>query len=463
MKLRAWQAECIDKALESYSTGQTDFLCLATPGAGKTTMAAVLVKQLFAKNMIDLVVCIAPAIIISHDFQAELGKRIGRRFDGSMGSYGRSITYQTMINLGPDFWALFTEYRVFVIFDEIHHCAGNNLENSNAWGETIISKIQGKAIGTLALTGTPWRSDFIPVSLARYNNTGEVYCDYSYGLAQAIKDKVCRSPNIMIIDNNQVTLSESGVTESFNSFSDLLRESSCNYQSLVENETLISYMLNKANKKLNALRKKTPNAAGLIVTSSVCHARKVHDILNTQLKETADIVTYMEDDAVSTIQSFKNATSKWVISVGMISEGTNIPRLRVCCHLTRVKTELYFRQVLGRILRSDGVGQSEGYLYVPAEPSLIEYSHRVSEEIPKECIINYDASPAIALQHQKKKASVTVSSESNELAIGGENSDRWTAVDEQSEYHDSPHIYNATLSLFGQFKQELLSIDSISI
>ena len=463
MELRAWQSECIARALERYSSEHSDFLCLATPGAGKTTMAAALVKQLFATNMIDLVVCISPSIIISHDFQAELGKQVGKRFDGSMGSYGRSITYQTMINLGCEFWELFTEYRVFVIFDEIHHCAGSNLENSNTWGETIISKIQGKAIGTLALTGTPWRSDFVPVSLARYNDLGEVNCDYRYGLAQAIKDKVCRSPNIMLIDNNQVTLSESGAAKSFGSFRELFQNGNCSYQSLVENETLITYMLNKANKKLNLLRRKTPNAAGLIVTSSVYHARKVHEILRVKLKETADIVTYMEDDAVSTIKSFKSSTTKWVISVGMISEGTNIPRLRVCCHLTRVKTELNFRQVLGRILRSDGVGQSEGYLYVPAEPALIEYSHRVSEEVPKECVINFDESPTITIQGQDQKPGVVVSPEATELTTASEISDSWLALGEQVECINSPQIYNATLSLFGQFKQELLSIDSISI
>ena len=43
---------------------------------------------------------------------------------------------------------------------------------------------------------------------------------------------------------------------------------------------------------------------------------------------------------------FTDSDAPWIVSVGMISEGTNVPRLRVCCHLTRVKTELYFRQVL---------------------------------------------------------------------------------------------------------------------
>jgi len=461
MKLRHWQRECIDEALQHYSSGQTDFLCLATPGAGKTTMSAVLVKHLFDKKMIDLVVCLSPSLIISHDFQTEMEKQVGRRFDGSMGSYGRSLTYQLMINLGEEFWALFKEYRVFVIFDEIHHCAGNSLENSNAWGEKIISKIQGQAVGTIALTGTPWRSDAIPVSLARYNKQGEVHCDYSYGLAQAIKDNVCRSPNIILIDNNRITLGGAKTSESYDSFTALLEKSKCSYQSLIENKTLIKYLLNKANNKLNELRKNSPDAAGLIVTSSVSHAHKVHAILDNKLGETADIVTYMEDDAVSTIQSFKGATSKWVISVGMISEGTNIPRLRVCCHLTRVKTELYFRQVLGRILRSDNVSASEGYLYAPAEPSLIEYAHRVSEEVPKACVISFDSAPSISVSQREDRSGALSPSVVNELDLGGAGD--WLELDEKNGTLKPAPFHGETLSLFGQFKQRLLSIDSISI
>jgi len=459
MELRNWQDECIARALESYSSGKPDFLCLATPGAGKTTMSAVLVKDLLDKSMIDLVVCVSPSIIISHDFQAEMEKQVGRRFDGSMGSFGRSLTYQTMINLGHEFWALFTEYRVFLIFDEIHHCAGSHLEKSNAWGETIISKIQGQAVGTLALTGTPWRSDSVPVSLARYSEKGHVHCDYIYGLAQAIKDNVCRSPNIVLIDNNRVTFGEAQSVQSYDSFSELFQKSNCNYQSLVENETLITYMLNKANKKLNLLRRKAPDAAGLIVTSSVAHAHKVNGLMN-KLGETADIITYMEEDAVSKIQSFKSASTKWVISVGMISEGTNIPRLRVCCHLTRVKTELHFRQVLGRILRSDNVSPSEGYLYVPAESSLVEYSHRVSEEIPKECVTNFDASPSININHTGPKAgllSTSVPGESNfDVDIGGCS----LALEGVNEGSRSLQFSDSNLSLFGQFEQKLLSIGS---
>lgn len=42
MKLRVWQSECINLALNKYLDGQKHFLALATPGAGKTVMASEL-------------------------------------------------------------------------------------------------------------------------------------------------------------------------------------------------------------------------------------------------------------------------------------------------------------------------------------------------------------------------------------------------------------------------------------
>lgn len=66
----------------------------------------------------------------------------------------------------------------------------------------------------------------------------------------------------------------------------------------------------------------------------------------------------------------------------MISEGTDIPRLQVCCHLSRVKTELYFRQVLGRISRVSKAISQEAWLYTFAEPKLVEFANRIAEEIP---------------------------------------------------------------------------------
>ena len=108
----------------------------------------------------------------------------------------------------------------------------------------------------------------------------------------------------------------------------------------------------------------------------------------------AAVATYQERDPLTTIRQFKDSETPWIVSVGMISEGTNVPRLRVCCHLTRVKTELYFRQVLGRILRANGIRREKAYFYMPAEPTLVEYAERLIEDIPGNPAVIRDRLPA---------------------------------------------------------------------
>ena len=460
MELRTWQQECIQRATSQYKSGQSHFLCLATPGAGKTLMASRLAKQLIDDNLIDLVICITPALIVSEDFRAELEIQLGKKLDGKLGSIGRTLTYHAMLNENY-IWDLFEYYKVFVIFDEIHHCAGNELHNSNAWGQKIISKIQGRATYTLALTGTPWRSDNIPISLGQYSEDGMVHCDYSYGLTQAIKDKVCRTPNITLFDNDNITLTESGAVSQFNSFDNLLRDSNCTYQSLIESESLIKYMLDKANKKLDLLREIDPDSGGLIVATSVSHAKSIHNLLKQHLDEYADMVTYLEPDSVNSIKRYKLSKTKWIVSVGMISEGTNIPRLKICCYLTRVKTELYFRQVLGRILRANGSDNELGYFYMPAEPALSEYSHRVSEDIPGENIVKFDTGPSIINTKSGTPLNLPPMSfksapflELNEFEILTDNS--------TMEYSSKlSRGYEHTLGLLGQFKQTALNLGEL--
>ncbi|MEM6984728.1 MAG: DEAD/DEAH box helicase family protein, partial [Pseudomonadota bacterium] len=145
MKLRLWQAECINFALTQYQNGNSHFLALATPGAGKTLMASELANQLLKSNMVDLIICFSPSSIVSQDFKESLQLKTNERFDGFIGAKGRALTYQSLQYLDVHFWQLFERYRVFVIFDEIHHCAGSNIDNANAWGEQIILNIQNKA------------------------------------------------------------------------------------------------------------------------------------------------------------------------------------------------------------------------------------------------------------------------------------------------------------------------------
>lgn len=462
MKLRHWQAECIAQAYGQYQAGQSHFLCLATPGAGKTKMAALLARQLLDQGLIDLVVCFAPSVIVADDFRVELEVQTGQRMDGLLGSRGRTMTYQAMLSLADNFWALFSRHRVFVIFDEIHHCAGHKQETANAWGEKILCEIQGRAAYTLALTGTPWRSDRIPIVLSRYClESQKIHCDYQYGLYQSIQDHVCRTPKFIVIDNDHITVNEGCTSRQFSSIKMVLEESHCAYQQLLEHDALIGYIVQKANKKLDELRKAVPNAGGLIVAASVAHAHQISRLLKKTLNENALIATYCEDDATHVIRQFKVGTQKWIISVGMISEGTNIPRLHVCCYLTRVKTELYFRQVLGRVLRSSGNLDEAAYLYMPAEPTLTQYAERIANDIPAMNVVRFErmTKQASPIEATSSTAPPTLHTPLNVTIVADfhPHADQ-ILPGESSSYSALAQSYNSTINLFGKFKQEILSL-----
>ncbi|NDV92986.1 DEAD/DEAH box helicase family protein [Alteromonas sp. 345S023] len=387
IELRRWQREAIEAALEKFEASYSHFLCLATPGAGKTVMASALADILIKTGKVDLVLCFSPSTVVANDFKVELEAITKRRFCGGLGASGSSLTYQSMRYLDTQFWTLLETFNVFVILDEIHHCAGDDTQNANAWGEQLIMNIQGKARYTMALTGTPWRSDAIPIALANYvNRDNRLLVDYRYDLIQAIKDGVCRSPHITLLDNELINVAENKNKRSFTSIADFLLKSGLSYFEIITHNEIIREVLKHGIIQLNKERQISPDAGGLIVAGSVSHAGQIQ-LLLAELGESSEVVTYQEDDPESLIRQFKRSCQKWIISIGMISEGTNIPRLRVCCYLSLVTTELYFRQVLGRVLRNQYAPVETGYLIVPAHPRLLEYSKRIAEEVPHYAVI----------------------------------------------------------------------------
>ena len=471
MKLRKWQFECVNKAIEHYISGITHFLALATPGSGKTLMASELADQLLKKNLVDLIICFSPSSIVSQDFTESLQLKINERFDGLMGARGRSLTYQNLQYLDINFWKLFEKYRVFVIFDEIHHCAGSNIDNANAWGEQIILNIQDKAQFTLALTGTPWRSDAAPIVLSNYMHpSNKISCDYVYGLAEAIQDNVCRIPQIIAIDNNNISVVDDEGTKTFNSFKCLLSQSVIPYQEIIENEKVIKYVISSAHKELTLIRATNPNAAGLIVASSVEHARQISTLMEACFYEDTVVVTYRESEPTSIIQQFRNTQTKWIISVGMISEGTNIPRLQVCCHLTNIKTEMHFRQILGRILRMTGSKNQEAILYMPAEPKLLEYAYRVKQDVPFEAdVVKFEKMKTRIEDDVDDEVTQAVTFDNTrtslpkiELKLSEFNDvidhEVFDEVSKIADEHFLTSSYENVINIFGRFKQEAIAL-----
>ncbi|MBF4254717.1 diguanylate cyclase, partial [Vibrio anguillarum] len=209
--------------------------------------------------------------------------------------------------LGDDFWSTMSKHRVFVVFDEIHHCSYEEQGRSNVWGEQVLAKIQGLAKYTLALSGTPWRSDSLPIAMADYTDPeGQLIFDYQYGLKQAIQDQVCRRPKIVLVDNEHLTIDGKGEMQSFSSILNLLKESDISYQSVIHNEEAMGYLLEEGCKKLAQIRQQSPQAGGLVVASSVKHAKVIQELLIQKFGQSACIVTYHHDSPLEEIDAFRH-------------------------------------------------------------------------------------------------------------------------------------------------------------
>lgn len=381
MKLRSWQLDCVQSAKRAFITGHKSYLALATPGAGKTVMAAFFAKSLLDNDLIDHVICFAPSKSVTASIAQTFSSALGRGMDGIIGDVGAVYTYQYLAMNNTKKWKILSSHRVLIVFDEIHHAGGAVEALANCWGREILTKLKENATFILSMTGTPWRSDNTPVTLARYiEPDSRIACDFTYGLTQAVRDGVCRVPEVCLFDNSSLKVGD----KNYLSITDALENSDIRYADLLENTVALHYMLKQAVEKLGMVRLTHADAAGVVVAKSIEHAHQILKILRRKYQQTAVLVTYQELNPEEIIERFRHDKTQWIVSISMVSEGTDIPRLRMCVHLSTVRTELFFRQVLGRVLRTmPDVSNKKGWLYTLAEPRLLEFAERIQLDLPE--------------------------------------------------------------------------------
>jgi superfamily II DNA or RNA helicase len=131
-------------------------------------------------------------------------------------------------------------------------------------------------------------------------------------------------------------------------------------------------------------REEVSDAAGLVVAADQFKARKYAAILESICGETPTLAISDEPDASRRIADFTKAKSRWIVAVAMVSEGVDIPRLAVGVYATNVSAELFFRQVVGRFVRTRGDEDfTVASLYIPSVQPLLSYAAEIERMIPK--------------------------------------------------------------------------------
>ena len=125
-----------------------------------------------------------------------------------------------------------------------------------------------------------------------------------------------------------------------------------------------------------------PDAGGLVIASNQDDARAIAARLGAISGEQPELVMSDEPGASRRIADFASSDRRWMVSVLMVSEGVDIPRLRVGVYATAARTELFFRQVVGRFIRTTpgGPRRQMSYLLMPADPRLKALAHEIELE-----------------------------------------------------------------------------------
>jgi len=454
MKLRLWQSTCVKQVLQKYNNSK-HFMCLATPAAGKTTMAAEVALQLVAQDKIDFIICFCPTKEVEQGIRRTFERHLNRSFNGSIGALGGVYTYQSLLTLTPEFWQILQEYRVLVIFDELHHCAGDHLANANAWGAQILINICDYATYTLGLSGTPWRSDRLPITLGRYLDSNQIECDFTYGLKEAVADGVCRHPRIVLIDNDKITVtSRKEEAQTFSSLTDAFSDSDLAYKSIILEKEAMKYILSQGVSKLSELRRQNPDAGGLVVASSIEHALELVQMLQNEFEQSSVMVSYQDSMPSEIIDRYRKQNTEWIVSVGMVSEGTDIPRLQVCCYLSHIRTEMYYRQVLGRILRINSSVNQDAWFFTFAEGNLVKYANRIQRDLPDTTVIYELESEVARYSHTGRKEQPQPNSGLELLlSFDGRTNTELKNNIEPNQLYTSPDY-----QLIGQYRKKVISL-----
>lgn len=369
-----------------------DFLTVATPGAGKTTFALTCARATLAVENRPLIV-VAPTSHLKTQWSLA-AHRLGLQLDPhwSPGDglardvHGLVTTYQQIATGAAASKLAGLSANGFVVLDEVHHAG-----TEKAWGDGI-RKAFAHAHRRLSLSGTPFRSDAAQIPFVRYDATGEgelAHADYTYGYGDALRDGgVVRPVYFPRVDGEMEWTTAAGDTLSA-SFQDELTKDQGSMRLRtalsLEGEWMPS-VLAKAVDQLRTIRSAPvdeggqPDAGGLVIATDQEHAQGIARLLRDRFQVPADVVVSDDPGASKKIAEFAQNDRPWMVSVRMVSEGVDIPRLRVGVFSTTTSTELFFRQAIGRFVRwQAGRSNQKAYVYIPDDPRLRAHAFAIAE------------------------------------------------------------------------------------
>lgn len=410
--LRQWQRDAIDRFIELQDEPQ--FVLEAAPGSGKSRFAAFASQYAITEMGLDHVVFVAPWLPILTSVKRNfeplgLTPRDKFHYDKKRGILQRKPNVDITLDTYAGFcnqttldvieeWqqASRTGWKFMLILDEIHHT--NTVKGK--WGG-YVERVADMASKVVVMSGTYFRSDNKPISFLEYIND-KPKTHFSIGYSECVRNRFTRQVSFRFY-NPVIEFAKRSEEKTIKRKLDSIPLSASKMLSKAKEEVLrpdfvhVEAMISEAWKELQAMRKKWNDAACLVVCrpgTGADEERQVHAVeakIRSITGCTPTVVT--SDDSLSRgkLDSFDKSHDPFLCAIRMVSEGVDIPRIRMILFLSYTDSEMLFRQIIGRCTRYiDGKEDDTAALaIIPKFNIMAEFAERFEGE-SKQGLINME-------------------------------------------------------------------------
>jgi len=386
---RAWQQ---DFWIAIGQHKESDYLLVATPASGKTYAVSKWMATQIHSGRFDKVIVVVPGMTVkthwadtSAKFNVDIDPNHKTLWGQRRDSHGVVVTYHSLAREPRVYKKLAQAGRTLLVADECHH---TGTHEDSSWGDAL-QDVGESCQFRLLLSGTPFRTDKRSIPFVVYEDSSPVI-QFEYTYDKALRDGVVR-PVYFRHFSGSASWEDSGEVKSA-SFADDLADEDMNRRlrtalSVLDNPSLVGTMMQDAHSELMAIREnENPDAAGMVLCVDQSHARRVSEMMRQWIGVEPHIAISDDREALSKIDQFRSSKDPWLVTVKMVSEGTDIPRLQVGVYLTITLTEMFWRQAIGRFIRAECGG--DAMIYIPDDPRLLQlaqfYTKRVEDYLVEE-------------------------------------------------------------------------------
>lgn len=387
-----WQENAREKRM---AKSGADWTQIAGVGSGKTQFSIKCVKDDFDAKMTRAALFFAPTTAIKNGFvdeAAAMGLCIDPEWNPNKmrslrdGFHGAAFTYAGAKDIGLSLRDFLKAVPTTSVFDEWHHFED---DVSSGWLSSI-NMVLALSTRRIKMSGTMFRTVGAIHGVA-VDSKGYAIADddfqYRYGVAADIN----RGIEFPFYDGKTEFEKDDGSRYEYK-FSDPKSEAMANkmlFASLTAGDFL-PHMLNAANNKITQLRRQRPNGiptlggkkfmdAGLVVCIDIKHAERVCKILHS-MNEDPLLVHSDEKGSHDAIRLFKKSDRRWIVSVGMVTEGVNLPRITVGVWAANITAPMCVLQGIGRAVRRIGPLDDIGYWYFPKDVRFEKIAHAFMDD-----------------------------------------------------------------------------------